>query len=143
MVFLVAYLCVFLGGALGALSRFTVQELFGRWTRLPGWIAILSVNILGCFAIGMCSAWLQGLEASLQFEHLSPLRRYIESQTDDHGISLLVVGFSGAFTTFSTFSLDNFFLFHGRRGWLVFNIIFSVVIGYLSVWLGWTMGQGF
>jgi CrcB protein len=141
MTLFVAYLCVFFGGMLGALSRFGVQSLFSHRTRLPGWVAIIVVNILGCFVIGLCAAWLQGMEASLQLQHLKPLRLYAESQSNAHGVSLLVVGFSGAFTTFSTFSLDNFFLYHGRRGWLAFNVIFSVGVGYLAVWLGWTLGH--
>ena len=65
MTVFVAYLCVFFGGALGALSRFGVQELFSHKTRLPGWVAIVVVNVLGCFIIGLCAAWLQGMEASL------------------------------------------------------------------------------
>ena len=141
MTLFVAYLCVFFGGVLGALSRFGVQEWVGQKTRLQGWVAILVVNILGCFIIGMCAAWLQGLEANLQLQHLQPLRLYMESQSDAHGVSLLVVGFSGAFTTFSTFSLDNFFLYHGRRGWLAFNAIVSVALGFIAAWLGWTLGH--
>ena len=139
MTLFVAYLCVFFGGVLGALSRFGVQELVGHTTRLPGWVAIMVVNILGCFIIAMCAAWLQGLEENLQLQPLIPLRLYMDSQSDAHAVSLLVVGFSGAFTTFSTFSLDNFFLYHGRRGWLAFNTIVSVVVGLLAAWLGWNL----
>ena len=141
MTIFVAYLCVFFGGILGALSRFGVQELFRHTTRLPGWVAIVVVNMVGCFIIGLCAAWLQGMEASLHLQHLKPLQLYAQSQANADGVSLLVVGFSGAFTTFSTFSLDNFFLYHGQRAWLAFNVIFSVSVGYLAVWLGWTLGR--
>ena len=55
-------LLVMLGGAVGALSRFGCQKAAERWTRLPGWMAIFFVNILGSFLIGLSFGWLTGLE---------------------------------------------------------------------------------
>ena len=46
MKFFVAYLCIFAGGSVGALSRFGIQEACRKWTRLPGWGAIFIATLL-------------------------------------------------------------------------------------------------
>ena len=138
---LVAYLCVFAGGIVGALARFGMQEGFRKWTSLPGWGAIFIINAVGSLAIGFAVAWLQGVPLDLHLQPLSPLRLYIETQNAKHGLGLLAVGFCGAFTTFSTFSLDNQFLFHGERGRMAFNAVGSVVVCLAMAALGWHLGQ--
>ena len=138
---LVAYLCVFAGGIVGALARFGSQEAFRKWTPLPGWAAIFVVNAAGSLAIGFAVAWLQGVQLDAELQHLSPLRLYIETQNANHGLGLLAVGFCGAFTTFSTFSLDNQFLFHGKRGQMLFNALGSVLVCLALAALGWHLGQ--
>ena len=138
---LVAYLCVFAGGIVGALARFGAQEAFRKWTSLPGWGAIFIVNAAGSLIIGFAVAWLQGVQLEAELQHLSPLRLYIETQNANHGLGLLAVGFCGAFTTFSTFSLDNQFLFHGERGRMLFNAVGSVLVCLALAALGWHLGQ--
>ena len=54
---------------------------------------------------------------------------------------LTAVGFCGAFTTFSTFSLDNQFLYRSHRGQMSFNMIAQVVVGLAAVSAGWYAGQ--
>ncbi len=138
---LVAYLCVFAGGIVGALARFGVQEAFRKWTSLPGWGAIFVVNAAGSLVIGFAVAGLQGMQLDAELQHLSPLRLYIETQNARHGLGLLAVGFCGAFTTFSTFSLDNQFLFHEKRRHLIVNAVGSVVVCLALAALGWHLGQ--
>jgi CrcB protein len=76
------------GGAMGALARFGVHQ----WMLASGVSALglstLTVNVLGSFAMGCCF---------IAFERLSI------SEALRLG---LMVGFLGAFTTFSTFSLE-------------------------------------
>ncbi|MCH2186791.1 CrcB family protein [Myxococcota bacterium] len=138
---LIAYLFVLLGGAAGALSRFGVQELFRVFTRWPGWAAVFFVNVLGSFVICLVVAWLQGLIALEHSEGLDPLQLYIDTQDADHGLALLAAGFCGAFTTFSSFSLDNHFLAKESRALLVFNMLGSLIVCLAAVALGWSVGK--
>ncbi len=138
---LIAYLLVVVGGAVGAVSRFGVQEFFRVFTRVPGWMAVFVVNVLGSFAIGLVVAELQGLAALAHAERLDPLRLYIETSNDAHGIALLAAGFCGAFTTFSSFSLDNHFLYEESKALLSFNLLGSLGACLGAVAGGWYLGQ--
>ena len=82
------FLQVGFGGAIGAMLRFGVGLVLVRLigtTAFP--VAILSVNVVGSFLMGMCVVWL-GLRG---LTSLSPL---------------MVTGILGGFTTFSAFSSD-------------------------------------
>ncbi|MBA4502106.1 fluoride efflux transporter CrcB [Marinobacterium marinum] len=79
---------VALGGALGAMGRYWVSGLFNNAAyKLP--LGTLTVNVLGSFLMGVCFVLI--LERTRLPAELRPL---------------LMVGFLGAFTTFSTFSLE-------------------------------------
>lgn len=83
------WLWIALGGALGASARYGLTEAMQKWLG-PGFAwGTLSVNLLGCFLIGLAfhaMASVGALPHEIRF--------------------LAVVGFLGAFTTFSTFSLE-------------------------------------
>jgi CrcB protein len=120
-----SYLWVALGGALGSLGRYwfsaILPELVGR--TFP-WATIL-VNIGGSFVIGLF-ATLTGPEGSW----LVP--------TDAR--AFVIVGVCGGFTTFSSFSLETLNL--ARNGeWLAAggNILFSVTLCMIAVWLGYAV----
>lgn len=108
-----------LGGFIGALGRYGLSLLANRLpTTLP--LGTLVVNLVGCFMAGI----LLGL-----FE-----RRLLV----DPGLRVfLMVGFLGAFTTFSAFSLESLGLL--RTGQLVplgLNVAAQVLGGLLFVYLG-------
>lgn len=82
-------LSVAAGGALGAVGRYLVMSGVGHWLGSGFPYATLTVNIVGSFVLGslveiMALTWSPGQEVR----------------------AFLVVGVLGAFTTFSTFSLD-------------------------------------
>jgi fluoride exporter len=82
-------LWVALGGAIGSAARYGVNVWSGRWfgTAFP-WHT-LTVNILGCFAMGVLI-------------ELMALRLNVGNDTR----AFLTTGILGGFTTFSAFSLD-------------------------------------
>ncbi len=88
-----AYWFIALGGACGACLRHLLGALSLQWFGNGFPFGTLLVNVTGSLAIG----FIYGLIEQGQWLTL-PLR------------SFLVVGFIGAFTTFSTFSLDSLLL---------------------------------
>ena len=80
-------LLIAVAGALGAVARYGVVS-FAAWQDLSPW-GTFAVNVLGCFVIGVLIANANDSE-------------WFQS----YGRNLLVIGFLGAFTTFSAFSMD-------------------------------------
>lgn len=120
---------IFIGGGLGAVSRFAlssgVQTLIEqtRLHRIP--LGILTCNLLGSFLIGA-------------------LFGYIASRSDGHPAWLhpfAVTGFLGAFTTFSTFALDTQKLFSSAPILAIINIAVSVLGCLAAVWLGFKLAS--
>lgn len=102
-----------LGGAIGAVARHSVSVMMGSIMGSGFPWGTLTVNIVGSFLMGAL------LEISALKLSLSPEMR-----------ALLVTGFLGAFTTFSTFSLDVATLYErGNLGLTALYIIVSVVVG--------------
>ena len=135
-----AFLFIMFGGALGALTRFLTQECFSAWTRLPGWAAIFVVNMVGCLIIGFGQVWLSGDLADAVVAGTADQRMF-EQQSIHYGMDILLVGFCGGMTTFSTFTLDNFFLSHGKFVQFGFNVVGSVTLGFFMVLFGMWLGH--
>lgn len=123
------FVYIFIGGGLGAVSRFAlssaVQTLAEqtRLQRIP--VGILACNLLGSFLIGA-------------------LFGYIASRSEGHPAWLhpfAVTGFLGAFTTFSTFALDTQKLFSSSPLLAIINIAASVIGCLAAVWLGFKLAS--
>ena len=115
---------VALGGALGASLRYLfgvgVFRLLGPQT-FP--VAILSVNILGSFLMGVFVV----LAAQRGLTHLSPF---------------VMTGLLGGFTTFSAFSLEAVTLYErGDIGLAAAYVAASVVLSILGLTLGLVLAR--
>ncbi len=108
------------GGALGAIMRFWVSGGIYAWLGRDFPYGTLSVNLIGSFLIGITFIL---LTERLTFG--SEVRAFI------------LIGFLGAFTTFSTFSLETLFLL--QEGLLIKaagNILLSVFLCIIATWSG-------
>ncbi len=122
-------LLLILGGSLGTLCRYYVAD-WGqhRWGVFFPYGTLL-VNLLGCLLIGLL---LGGFER--RFEALAAVP--VELRL------MLMTGFLGAFTTFSSYELEAFVLL--RQGaWerALIYILGSIVLGLLLVLLGARLGR--
>ena len=107
-------LAVAAGGAFGAVGRYLVMIQVGHWLGTAFPFATLAVNILGSFALGLLVELM-----ALAWSPPPELR------------AMLVVGLLGAFTTFSTFSMD--VVLHVERGELVLTLGYVVASVVLCV----------
>ena len=114
------YLAIAFGGAFGAVSRFWIQSAVQRFNGSSFPLGTFSVNILGSFLIGV---FFVVLAEKAQFAE--PWR------------PLVTVGFLGAMTTFSTFSLDALLLFEqGHYNTALFYIVSSVALCLFAAFAG-------
>jgi fluoride exporter len=114
------YLMIALGGALGSLARYGValwvqQRVGGAFPS-----GTFLVNVSGCLIMGVVMTLLTEGGA------FDPNWRF-----------LVPIGFIGAYTTFSTFEMETFRAVE-EGGLLIAlsNIVFSVIVGFLALWLG-------
>jgi CrcB protein len=117
-----ALVWIALGGAAGSVARAMVG--YSLPSRFP-W-ATLVVNVLGSLLIG----WLMARLGPLETPGSASLR------------NLLVTGFCGGFTTFSAFSWQTLEQMQkGQWGGAVANVLLSVLLCLLAVWLGFRLGR--
>tara|TARA_B100002052_G_C15745621_1_gene535328 strand:+ start:615 stop:983 length:369 start_codon:yes stop_codon:yes gene_type:complete len=109
-------LLVSLGGATGAVLRFSVSPQIDKLFSSSFPYGIFLVNIIGCFLIGLLG----------------------NKFSDNESLRLLfIVGFLGSLTTFSTFAFDNYNLLNLRSYYYLFtNLILSNFIGIIMVFIG-------
>ncbi len=115
-----AWLAIAAGGALGAVSRFAMSHQVYQWFGRDFAWGTLSVNVLGSFAMGLLAVLLvDKIGASNEWR------------------AFIMVGFLGAFTTFSTFSYETMqYIQVGEINKAFLNVVLSVVTCLVAVWLG-------
>lgn len=113
-----------LSGAAGTVSRYAlsgfVYRVFG--SRFPH--GTLAVNLLGCLILGFLAAL-----AEIRLVLAPPLRLF------------LMIGFCGAFTTFSTLIYESYNLIRSGQSFLAFlNLAVTLVFGFalfrIGMWIG-------
>lgn len=117
---------IFAGAGLGGVLRFWISSIsywmLGR--QFP--YGTLIVNVSGCFLMGLVFVILQE-----RLDGLGPQLR-----------SLLLIGFLGGCTTFSSFSIETLNLFEsGAPLYGILNIFLSVILCITATWLGVVSGS--
>ena len=115
------------GGAAGTLCRYYLSSaLYSVWgNRFPA--GTLAVNTAGCLLIGIFYALLQS-------------RAFFPEAI----LFLFIIGFCGAFTTFSSFVLDNSLLFEaGRFQTAAVYTFSSLVLGFAAFYGGTFLARPF
>lgn len=106
-------LAVFLGGGAGAVCRYLLAVLLKNPSRLPAFpLSTFLVNLVGSLLIGILSAY--------ALKHPQDFKLYR---------LLLVSGFCGGFTTFSSFSYENIQLLQKGDYLTAFLYIFLSLLG--------------
>ena len=114
------------GGFLGAMSRFLLSgyaQNFSRKQIFP--YGTLVVNVLGCLLIGLVFGLI------INYQLLGERTRL-----------LVITGFLGSFTTFSSFGYETFVLIKDNEILLaLINILTQVTFGLVAVWLGYILSK--
>lgn len=114
-----------LAGFIGTLGRYWLSGLVARRYGETFPSGTLAVNLIGCFLVGIFFYLLQ--------------ERFLVNQTVR---TIIMIGFLGGFTTFSSFGLQTFTLLqNGQFGLAALNVSLSNLIGLILVWAGYSIGK--
>lgn len=118
-------LAIALGGAVGALARFWVANGIYNWLGRDFPHGTLFVNVSGSFLMGILTElMLQRLPMSVEFR------------------AAILIGFLGAYTTFSTFAIESLYLIEQGGYWkAAMNVFLSVTLCLTAVWVGLVLGR--
>ncbi|QPK63210.1 fluoride efflux transporter CrcB [Methylomonas sp. LL1] len=118
-------IAIALGGSAGAVARFLVANGIYAWLGRSFPFGTLFINVSGSFLMGFLTVLLmQRFTVAVEYR------------------AAILVGFLGAYTTFSTFALESFYLFEeGDLRKAALNIFLSVVLCLVAVWFGMLLGR--
>ena len=112
-----------IGGAIGSVMRYILGSIGAHYLKGTFPFATFITNFLGCLIIGLLIGYFG------KSNEINPQLKL-----------LLITGFCGGFTTFSTFAAENVQLLeNGNYGLLFANVAGSVVLGIGGVILGMKM----
>lgn len=104
-----------LGGGLGALARYQVGKMIGKYGNFP--LATFLINIVGSFMLG-----------------------FLSGELDNLWHQFICIGFLGGFTTFSTFGYETTLLLVNRNYVLsILYIVSSVIVSIIMCYIGYQL----
>lgn len=109
-----------LGGWLGAVSRYVLDRWVIHWVGIPFPVGTLTINLLGCLALGFLG--------TLVRDRLAFVPREVWL--------LASYGFLGAFTTFSTFGFETLRMLEDQRLAAAAGYVLASVLGGLLACYG-------
>ena len=114
------YLLIGVGGFLGAISRYVSQIYVHKFLPLSFPYGTIFVNVIGCLLIGL----FLGVNEKFDILHINYKLFF-------------VVGFLGAFTTFSAFGIETYEMLLAKEFLSAFiNVFVSVFLSLIAVFLG-------
>lgn len=120
------YIYIAIGSAFGGMLRYFCSTIISNsliYANFP--LGVLVINIAGSFIIGLASS-------------ISIADPLIEARIK----YLIIIGFCGGYTTFSSFSLDNLHLIQNNQvAVAVVNILSSVILCIVATWVGYVLGK--
>ncbi len=120
------YILIGVGGFFGAIARYAVDGWISASTRFGAFPA-------GTFVVNLSGAFVLGFLYALTLE---------KAAIDPRIRGPVMIGFLGAYTTFSTLMLESWRLAEDGSLWLAFiNIALSSILGLAAVFGGLTLGR--
>jgi len=112
---------VFLGGGLGSVARYLTGDLLKNYSGIFPW-GTLAANAISCVILGYLVAY------------------HLKSPISPGYRLLLMTGFCGGFSTFSTFSSEAYLLLQdGKFNLALLYVAGSIIIGLLAVVIGFRL----
>ncbi|WP_239749324.1 fluoride efflux transporter CrcB [Mammaliicoccus sp. H-M34] len=116
------YLAIFIGGAFGGGLRYLASLVISN-TTFP--FSTLLINVIGAFLMGICSTY---------------FINYFKAHPNIK--KMITTGFIGAFTTYSSLSLDTVVLLENGHFLLAsLYLITSMLLGFIFIALGYKKGS--